>query len=111
MRRIFLFLIAAVISTLLTAQISEADFKNPPRQARPRTYWIWMNGNITKEGITKDLEYMKRASYGGAMMFNTAVGIPQGPVKYGSAEWDNLTLHACKEAQRLGLELYLHRVC
>ncbi|MDR3652808.1 MAG: glycosyl hydrolase [Paludibacter sp.] len=107
MKRIVLFLYTVVISTVLMAQISENDFKNPPMQARPNTYWMWMNGNITKEGLTKDLEYMKRTSYGAAMMFNVAVGIPQGPVKYGSTEWDDLTLHACKEAKRLGLELYL----
>jgi len=107
MKRIYLLLIVGILSTLVSAQISEADFQNPPLQARPSTYWMWMNGNITKEGITKDLEYMKRSSYGAAMMFNVAVGIAQGPVKYASHEWDELTLHACKEAQRLGLELYL----
>jgi len=107
MKRLFLFLYAVLFSTVLIAQISEEDFKNPPLEARPSTYWMWMNGNITKEGITKDLEYMKRTSYGAAMMFNTSVGIVPGTVKYGSPEWDDLTLHACKEASRLGLELYL----
>jgi len=108
MKIFLLFLVTVVVfSSVLIAQISEADFKNPPVQACPSTYWMWMNGNITKEGLTKDLEYMKRTSYGAAMMFNVAVGIAPGPVKYGSQEWDELTLHACKEAQRLGLELYL----
>ena len=68
---------------------------------------MWMNGNISKEGLTADLEYMKRASYGGAMMFNVGVGIPKGSVDYASPQWDEMTLHAVKEAERLGLELYL----
>jgi hypothetical protein len=91
----------------MNAQISEKDFITPPMKARPSTYWMWMNGNITKEGLTKDLEHMKRTSMGGAIMFNTGVGIARGPVNYASPEWDELTLHACKEANRLGLELLL----
>lgn len=87
-------------------QLKES-FQNPPAVARPSTYWMWMNGNISKEGITADLEYMKRASYGAAMMFNVGVGIPRGKIDYASSQWEEATLHAVKEAERLGLELYL----
>ena len=34
----------------------EGDFRNPPDSARPRVWWHWMNGNVTKAGITADLE-------------------------------------------------------
>ena len=34
----------------------EQGFRNPPDSAKPRTWWHWTGGNITKEGITKDLE-------------------------------------------------------
>lgn len=91
----------------MQAQIAKEVFANPPIQARPSTYWMWMNGNISKEGLSADLEYMKRASYGGAMMFNVGVGIPKGRIDYASSQWDEMTLHAVKEAERLGLELYL----
>lgn len=37
-----------------------SGFLNPPPQARPHTFWIWMNGNIVREGITDDLEAMER---------------------------------------------------
>lgn len=87
--------------------LGEVQFKNPPRQARPATYWMWMNGNITKEGLTADLEYMKRTGYGGALMFNVSVGIPQGTVYYNSPAWIDATLHAVKEAERLDMELFL----
>ena len=40
-------------------------FKNPPESAKARTWWHWTNSNVTKEGITKDLEWMKRAGIGG----------------------------------------------
>ena len=36
----------------------EANFQSPPDGARPWVYWFWMNGNLTKEGMTADLEAM-----------------------------------------------------
>ena len=71
-------------------------------------YWEWMNGNISKEGITKDLEYMKAAGIESAFIFDAWVGIERGPVDYGSREWIDAVKHACKEAKRLGMVLGLH---
>ena len=34
-------------------------FQNPPAISQPRVWWHWMNGNITKDGISKDLHWMK----------------------------------------------------
>ncbi len=67
-----------------------------------------MNGNVTREGITADLEAMKRVGIGGAQIFNADCGIPAGPVKFMSPEWLELVKHAAQEAQRLGLELCMH---
>ena len=64
-----------------------AGFHNPPDSARPQTWWHWMNGNITKVGITKDLEAMKQIGLGGATIVNVDCGIPPGPVKFMSPEW------------------------
>ena len=41
----------------------QRDFRIPPEAAKPMTWWHWMNGNVTKEGITADLEAMKRIGY------------------------------------------------
>ena len=71
-------------------------------------YWEWMNGNISKEGITKDLEYMKAAGIESAFIFDTWIGVERGPVDYGSQEWVEAVKHACKEAKRLGIVLGLH---
>ncbi len=98
----------AFAQTQAGVQVNEADFRNPPQQARPSTYWEWMNGNISREGLTKDLEYMKRANYGGAMMFDAGVGIPRGAVDYNSEAWQEAVTHAVKEAERLGLKLSMH---
>jgi hypothetical protein len=82
----------------------EADFMNPPTSAFAQTWWHWMNGNITKEGITLDLEAMKRVGLGGFQNFDAGTGIPKGPVIYLSDKWFELKKHTINEAMRLGLE-------
>jgi hypothetical protein len=83
-------------------------FRSPPASARPHTWWHWMNGNVTKEGITADLESMQRVGIGGAEIFNASEGIPAGPVKFNSPEWHEMFSFAVQEANRLGLELCIH---
>lgn len=72
------------------------------------SYWHWMNGNISKEGITADLEYMKQGGMDAAMIFDVGIGVAPGPVAYGSCEWKDCIAWANKEAVRLGIELSLH---
>src|ERR1041385_58472 len=86
----------------------ESDFLTPPQPAKPHTWWHWMNGNVTKEGITLDLEAMARVGIGGFQNFDAGTGIPKGPVVYLSPEWLDLKKHAIAEAQRLGLEFTMH---
>ena len=47
----------------------ERGFKDPPDSAKPWVWWHWLNGNVTKEGITADLEWMKRVGIAGMQMF------------------------------------------
>lgn len=108
MKRIIGSLCFIGIAFSAVAQISEKDFADPPRDARPSTYWEWMNGNINKEGLTADLEYMKRANYGAAIIFDAGVGIPRGPVDYNSPQWQEAVMHVLKEAERLGMQLSIH---
>ncbi|MDR0352930.1 MAG: hypothetical protein LBI02_06175 [Opitutaceae bacterium] len=83
-------------------------FASPPEPARPRTWWHWTRSNITKEGITKDLEWMKRAGLGGFMLadVNSGAGQTVEPqIKFGTPEWYDAVRHAAAEADRLGLEM------
>jgi hypothetical protein len=66
---------------------------------------MFMDGNLTREGMTADLEAMKRAGIGGAIILEVNVGIPRGPVEFMSAPWRELIKHAVREAERLGLEI------
>jgi hypothetical protein len=85
----------------------QAAFQTPPQSAKPRVWWHWMNGNVTKAGITKDLEWMQRVGIGGMQQFEASLGTPrlvQTPVVYGSEVWKDALHHTAAEAKRLGLE-------
>ena len=84
------------------------EFKNPPASNYPQNLWFWINGNVTKQGITLDLEAMKRVGISGVFNFDVGTGIPKGPVAYLSKEWVELKKHAFREAERLGLEFVMH---
>ncbi|GHU99872.1 hypothetical protein FACS1894159_04610 [Bacteroidia bacterium] len=90
------------------AQSTLTRFNNYPDEAKPRTWWHWMYGSISREGITHDLEKMKEAGLGGCYIFNVSDKMPAGPVKMLSKEWYDLTLFAIKESDRLGLKFGMH---
>ncbi|MDR2120812.1 MAG: glycoside hydrolase [Tannerella sp.] len=87
------------------------NFKSPNATYGVDCWWWWLNGNVTKEAITKDLEAMKSRNFYGAMIFDAGghnqrgnKNIPAGP-EFGSKEWLDLFVFALDEAERLGLEL------
>jgi len=85
-----------------------AGFAHPPDSARPWVYWMWMDGNLTRDGITADLESMRAAGLGGVVICEVNVGVPRGPVEFMSPEWRRLFKHVVLEAERLGLEVTLN---
>lgn len=97
-----------VLTIVCGADPLEEGFRNPPNSAKPHTWWHWVNDNISKEGITADLEAMKRVGVGGAQIFNVDVGVPSGGVTFMSDRWREMIVHAVKEANRLGIELCIH---
>lgn len=83
-------------------------FQNPPESAKPRVWWHWMNGNISKEGIKADLEWMKRIGIGGFQNFDAGLASPQVVKKrliYMTPEWKEAFLFATKLADSLKLEM------
>ncbi|MCX7006302.1 MAG: glycosyl hydrolase, partial [Kiritimatiellaeota bacterium] len=85
----------------------EQQFASPPDAARPWVYWYFMDGNMTREGLTADLEAMKAAGIGGAIFLEVNIGIPRGPVEFMSPPWRVLFAHAVHEAERLGIQIAL----
>ena len=78
-------------------------FVQPPESARPWVYWFWLNGNITREGITADLESMRRMGIGGVLIMEVDQGAPVGPVGFMSDPWRELFKHVVAEAGRPGM--------
>ena len=94
-------------SELLAAELDDA-FRSPPESAKARTWWHWMSGCVSREGITADLESMKEAGLGGAYIFHVGQLTIDSPVKFQSDEWWSLMRFAASEADRMGLELGFH---
>ena len=83
-------------------------FNNPPDSAKPRTWWHWTGGNVTKDGITKDLEWMKRVGIAGYQLADVSSGSGQTVEKklmFGTPEWLDAVRHSASEGKRLGLEM------
>ena len=81
--------------------------QNPPNEAKPRVWWHWMNGNITKEGIRLDLEWMKRVGIGGFQNFDASLfpdKVVDQRLVYMTPEWKEAFLYATTLADQLGLE-------
>ena len=73
-------LVVCIIGTGWTqdsADTLKQGFENPPHSAKPRVWWHWMNGNISKEGIKLDLEWMHRVGIAGFQNFDAALQTPQ----------------------------------
>ncbi len=90
------------------AQSMEEDFLNPPERAKPRTWVHALNGNMTKEGFTKDLEAMAEAGLGGIILFHVSLGMPTGPIRFDSPEHHEIVTHVAAECERLGLSFGIH---
>ena len=86
----------------------EQNFRQPPLSARPWVYLFCDNGNLTKTGITADLEAMKRVGIGGVLFFEIDHGAPKGAVEFASQPWCDMIKHLCSEAARLGLQVNMN---
>jgi hypothetical protein len=101
-----LFLAGGGLTTSLADPLTDS-FKAPPESTKPWCYWYWLNGDITKEGITRDLEAMADVGIRLAMIGNVTLNKKTGPVKMMSPEWMDLTRHAMREGKRLGVDIYM----
>jgi hypothetical protein len=98
---------ASFVSVTAAAGELSRSFLTPPDSARPGVYWYFMDGNLSREGMTRDLESMKAAGLGHLVFLEVNVGVPRGPVDFLGEEWQNLFVHAVREAERLGIEIIL----
>ncbi|MDR0521635.1 MAG: hypothetical protein LBH00_07255, partial [Planctomycetaceae bacterium] len=84
----------------------ELQFQSPPDSSKPKVYWYWINGNISAEGIVKDLEAMHEAGIGGAYIGDIGEQAGKyGSVKFRSDLWQEAIHTALRKASELGLEI------
>lgn len=120
MKRTTLFLLIALLSVLCARAESRHEphavsgselrrgFAAPPDSIRIAVYWYWISGNISEEGVVRDLEAMKRAGIGRAFIGNIGLSegeCPQGPVRLFSPEWWKILHTALRTAGELDIEL------
>ena len=84
------------------------QFADPPQEARPRVWWHWMDGNVTMDGIQKDIDWMERAGIGGFHQFDAGgIGLPvivDEPMPYNSSKWGVAMRYAMQLAAAKGME-------
>ncbi|MCB0732126.1 MAG: glycosyl hydrolase, partial [Ignavibacteriae bacterium] len=105
-------LLVSLIGIILSCTTQSADelkeaFKNPPDNSKPGVYWYFMDGNLSRDEMTKDLESMKEAGIGQLIFLEVGIGVPRGPINFMSEEWQQLFVHAVREAERLGIKILL----
>lgn len=112
MKKILLTIVASITTIMAVGQSLEEDFLNPRQEHKPIIIWQWMNGLVTREGITADLEAFKEAGLAGVQNFQIGgprqIQISDPSVSIGSDKWKELMRWAMDECERLGLTFGTH---
>lgn len=93
-------------------EMSVDEFLKPTSSNQLHTWWHWMQGSISKEGITKDLESMKKQGISQATILNVGLLtdkiylVPQ--IKFDTKAWYEMFAWALQEADRLGIKIGAH---
>lgn len=99
--------LSATSSALTPSDLEKESrlFSTPPASSYAGVWWRWINGNISKEGITRDLSEMAAKGVRSADIFDVAGGGKVGTIGMMSPEWIEMFQHALREADRVGVEL------
>jgi hypothetical protein len=90
----------------------EASFLKPSKVYHPETWFHYIGGNVSKEGITRDLEAIAKSGISGIQLFHGQFGGPWPGVSPQitslSAHWDDAVKHTAEECRRLGLRFSMN---
>ncbi|MBI4893189.1 MAG: hypothetical protein HY821_21375, partial [Acidobacteria bacterium] len=93
--RLLALLLAAASAFSAPQSPLEQGFQSPPESTKPYVYWYWISGNVSREGITRDLEAMRRVGIGEAFLSDVdTLPNSRGPVRVLTPEWYSLVAHA-----------------
>ena len=115
MKRIWTVLI--VLGSLFAGQSAVADgfetmqkrFSEVPEDQPLAVYWYWLDGNISEEGVVKDLYAMKSVGINRVQigMIGDGQGAPRGKVRMFTREWWKILRTMFRTAGELGIEVGL----
>lgn len=119
LRRVLLLAVLGLFSRDCRAAADPLEvFEHPPQRAKIGVWWLWMGGQVSREGLVRDLDWFARSGVGMATVFalsDTCIpeavsvgGLPENaPVAFTGA-WFELLAFACDEAEKRGIEMGLH---
>lgn len=106
------FIVASIAGCTNKSGLTVAEYRNiksgfmtPADTNKVWCYWYWLNDDISKEGVIKDLESMKEAGIGGAFIGNVNPNEVNGKVPLFSDQWWDIMVHAVNEGKRLGVDI------
>lgn len=107
---------ASQVAEPVTAANLFETFSNPPRQARPWTYYFWTNTQTDRETITAELADMARLGFGGLLITDSRgywddedhVVNPPATIRWGSDEWFDVIAHVVREGARNDVKVSLN---
>lgn len=99
-----------------SSALKYGDFLNPSGKSRPQTWWHWIEGNVSKEGIDADLKAMSENGYGAAIIFNIGANCSNrmrsktapGPLVFNSPEWFETFKYAVQKGREYGVDIGIH---
>ena len=89
----------------------QAGFQDIPDSVKLSIYWYWINGNVSEQGVAKDLRAMAANGIGRAYIGNIGLDSRHGDssqaVRLFSDQWWRILAQAFKTADSLGMEIGL----
>jgi len=105
-RRLAGFFFSFLVMQAAWGQSMLTGFQSPPDSIQTSVYWYWVSGNISREGVVKDLEAMKRAGINRAFIGNVGIGgTPEGKIRLLSPEWWDILHATFQTATRLHIDI------
>ena len=89
-----------------------AGFRDPPKEARPAVYWLWLNGYVNREHVARELEDFHAKGIRGVLIFDMGARGDEGTIPpVGPAFMSDESVSdiecAVQVAQRLGMDVQL----
>jgi len=103
---------SATFGSANAAPLDPDTFRSATVKTKVHTWWHWISGNVTKEGIVKDLDSMKRQGVSQATILNVGgfvsarLDVPN--IKFGTPQWYDMFRFSLEQAKQRGITIGVH---